>query len=157
MSTFLCQVEVSPYSWPISAISDNADSLLYLIPGQFLTGSHLLSIPEPSVLNSTENRLSRWELMQKLNRLLWKRWSIEYFQRLQNRYQWQNRELNVNKDDIVLIRDDNNPSCEWNLGRVISCHPGQDNLVRAVTVKIAEGVYKKPIVKLCLLPINKET
>ena len=79
MLTFLCQVEASLNSRPISAISDNADSLSNLKPGHFLTGSHLLSIPEPSVLNVNENRLSRWELVQGLNELLWKRWSIEYF------------------------------------------------------------------------------
>lgn len=84
MSTLLCQVEASLNSRQISAISDNVDSFSYLNPGHFLTGYYFLSTSEPTFLNLTKNLLSRWELVQRLGEHFWKRWSLEYFQGLQN-------------------------------------------------------------------------
>ena len=35
--------------------------------------------------------------------------------------------------------------------RIVSTHPGQDGMVRAVTVRTQYGEYKRPITKLCFL------
>ena len=43
-----------------------------------------------------------------------------------------------------------NPT-NWPLARVIQTHPGRDNLVRVVTVKTANGVYKRPVNKMAIL------
>ena len=39
------------------------------------------------------------------------------------------------------------------VGRIVSTHPGQDGMVRAVTctVRTQYGEYKRPITKLCFL------
>ena len=37
------------------------------------------------------------------------------------------------------------------LGRIVFTHPGQDGMVRAVTVRTQYGEYKRPITKLCFL------
>ena len=42
------------------------------------------------------------------------------------------------------------------LGRIQELHPGSDGLVRAATVKTQSGVYKRPIVKLSVLPFENE-
>lgn len=56
----------------------------------------------------------------------------------------------------MLLRDDNIPPYQWKLGRVVELHPGQDNLVRVVSVKTANNVTKRTITKLCKLPVHNE-
>lgn len=55
---------------------------------------------------------------------------------------------------MVLIKDTNFHSHDWPLARVIATHPGTDGQVRVVTLKTATGELKRPIAKLCLLPIE---
>ena len=50
------------------------------------------------------------------------------------------------------MKDDRLAPLHWKLGRVIQTHPGSDNHVRVVTVKTSDGEYKRPVVKLSLLP-----
>lgn len=40
------------------------------------------------------------------------------------------------------------------MGRVIELHPGQDGLVRVVSLKTKNGIIKRPVVKLSILPIS---
>jgi hypothetical protein len=55
---------------------------------------------------------------------------------------------------MVLVREENLAPNKWRIGRVLLIHPGNDDETRAVTVKTADGEIKRPIVKLCLLPID---
>ena len=58
---------------------------------------------------------------------------------------------------LVLLRNALAPPCQWELGRIIACHPGDDGLTRVVTVKTARSQYKRPIAKLCFLPVDINT
>ncbi|CAK1580256.1 unnamed protein product [Parnassius mnemosyne] len=58
--------------------------------------------------------------------------------------------------DVVLVKEDGLPPCRWLYGRVIETHPGKDNLVRVITLKTKNGTFKRPISKVCLLPIATE-
>ncbi|GIX96405.1 DUF1758 domain-containing protein [Caerostris darwini] len=51
------------------------------------------------------------------------------------------------------IIDDNLPPTKWKMGRIIQLHAGLDNIVRVVTIKTADGTFKRNITKLCMLPI----
>ena len=53
----------------------------------------------------------------------------------------------------MLVAEPNQPRGMWPLGRIVSTHPGQDGMVRAVTctVRTQYGEYKRPITKLCFL------
>ncbi|KAH9634958.1 hypothetical protein HF086_016519 [Spodoptera exigua] len=59
--------------------------------------------------------------------------------------------------DIVLVRDNNLPPGKWAMGRVLKLHPGADGYVRVTTLKTQNGVIKRPIVKLSILPINTDS
>jgi hypothetical protein len=58
--------------------------------------------------------------------------------------------------DMVLIKNELQPPQMWKLGRVISLSPGSDGIVRVVTLRTSDGELKRPIVKLCLLPVNNQ-
>lgn len=82
MTTLLCRIEACLNSRPLSAISDCYDDYQPLTPSHFLTGSALTALPEPSILNLSENRLSRWQLLQHVAENLWKSWKNDYLHTL---------------------------------------------------------------------------
>ncbi|XP_051162143.1 uncharacterized protein LOC127282103 [Leptopilina boulardi] len=86
MSTLLCQVEACVNSRPLGPLSNDANDLNYLTPGHFLIGRPLISVPEHTVLNLNESRLSRWQKVQCITEQFWKRLSVEYQHTLQQRY-----------------------------------------------------------------------
>ena len=60
-----------------------------------------------------------------------------------NRKKWrqvQKEQIHIN--DLVLIKEDNVKRGQWPLGRVVEVHPGEDGVVRVVTVKTSKGTYK---------------
>jgi len=157
LNTLLCRIEACLNSRPIAATSDNLDDYRALTPGHFLIGANLVAVPEPSILDISETRLSRWQLVQRITEVFWRFWKNDYLHTLQQRPKWRvvNRLAKIGQ--IVLLRNPLAPPSHWELGRIIACHPGQDELTRVVTVKTARSEYKRPISKLCFLPIDINT
>lgn len=83
----------------------------------------------------------------------WRKWSREYLHHLQGRQKWNTR---VNSDfkvgALVLLVDDNMPPQQWKRGRIIVVHPGDDGLVRVVTVRTSNAEYKRAVTKVALMP-----
>ncbi|XP_071653083.1 uncharacterized protein [Temnothorax longispinosus] len=73
------------------------------------------------------------------------------------RFKWQRIKPLVKIGQLVLLRNATLPPCKWELGRITECHAGADGLIRVVTVKTATSEYKRPIMKLCILPVDCET
>lgn len=153
LNTLLCKIECCLNSRPIAPLYDDPDNFDALTPGHFLVGSHLKAVPTASLLDVNENRLSRWQTVQKLLENFWKVWSSDYLNSLQQRSKWKVNRANLQLNDLVLIRNPNLPPAKWELGRVVECHPGPDRLTRVVTIKTAKSKYKRPIAQLCKLPV----
>lgn len=156
-STLLCRIEACLNSRPIAPISDTLEDYECLTPGHFLIGSTLTINPEPSLLHLNENRLSRWQLVRHITERFWKLWAHDYVNTLQQRTKWRTVQPSIKKGQLVLLRNNALPPCKWELGRVTQCHCGADGLVRVVTVKTATSEYRRPIVKLCVLPVDIDT
>ncbi|XP_011883920.1 PREDICTED: uncharacterized protein LOC105571060 [Vollenhovia emeryi] len=154
--TLLCRIEACLNSRPIAPLRDDSETLEVLTPGHFLIGSNLTLSPEPSLLQLNENRISRWQRVRQLTEKFWKLWNCDYLNTLQQRSKWKTIQSPVKEGQIVLIRQPNLPPCKWEMGRITQCHAGSDGLTRVVTVKTATTEYKRPIVKICLLPIDIE-
>lgn len=56
--------------------------------------------------------------------------------------------------DMVIVEAPSRPPTEWRLGRVTEVHPGSDDVVRVVSVRTQDGIYKRPVVKLVRLPVE---
>lgn len=154
IATFLCRVEACLNSRPIAAVSENLDDYQPLTPGHFLIGTALIAPPAPSLLEIRENRLSRWQLVQRCSEGFWKSWSSDYLHTLQQRPKWRIVQRLAKVGQIVLLRNSLAPPCQWELGRITACHPGDDGLTRVVTVKTCRSEYKRPLTKLCFLPVD---
>ncbi|CAG7829073.1 unnamed protein product [Allacma fusca] len=155
-ATLLTQVEACLNSRPICPISSSPEDLSALTPGHFTGGGDLTALPEPDYSHEKINRLSRWQLVQRISRQFWDRWSSEYLTRLQSRPKWWSHQPNFQVGDLVLIKDERLPPQQWPLSRITSVFPGNDGKVRVVSVKNASGTYKRPISKLCALPFADE-
>ncbi|GJQ77665.1 hypothetical protein Trydic_g12791 [Trypoxylus dichotomus] len=57
---------------------------------------------------------------------------------------------------LVFIKEDHQPPCKWVIGRISEVHPGVDGIARVFTLKTARGLVRRPIAKICPLPIDHE-
>jgi hypothetical protein len=88
-------------------------------------------------------------------RHFWQRWENEYLSNINNLNEWRYPTRNVAVGDIVILQESGTVPTKWPLGRVVRTHLGQDNLVRVVTLKTAQGTYKRPVSKIAvLLPVD---
>ncbi|XP_029171730.1 uncharacterized protein LOC114941055 [Nylanderia fulva] len=154
MNTLLCKIEACLNSRPLSAVSENLEDYRGLTPGHFLIGAPLAAFPEPSVLDLHENRLSRWQMTQRITEGFWRSWRNDYLLTLQQRPKWRIVQKLARIGQLVLLRNPQAPPSQWELGRIVACHPGADGLTRVVTVRTSRAEYKRPITKICYLPVD---
>jgi hypothetical protein len=154
LSTLVYQIEAVLNSRPLTPESTDPNDLRALTPGHFLIGRALTSIPDPDITHIPVNRLIRYQLIQQLLQQFWHRWSNEYITRLQQRPKWMMPKQPIELGSMVIVKEDNLPPLLWKLGRIIEIHKGSDDKIRTVIVKTSTGEYKRPIVKICVLPIE---
>ncbi|XP_043263515.1 uncharacterized protein LOC122403827 [Colletes gigas] len=130
------------------------NDLLVLTPGHFLIGDSLTCVRERDFRDTSTNRLSSWQQIQKVKQHFWTRWHREYLNELTTRSKWTSSSPTIKKGTIVLLREDNVSSMQWPLGRVVKVHPGADGIVRVATVKTATTVLERNVRKLVPLPMQ---
>ena len=152
-TTVLTQIEACMNSRPLTPVnSPDDDGIAALTPGHFLIGKPLTSLPDPQLSYRSVSLLRRWHLCQNLVRHFWERWHNKYLCTL-NKYKWRFPSRNVAVGDVVILQESGTIPARWPLARVAATHPGQDNVVRVVTVKTSQGTYRRPVTKIaCLDP-----
>lgn len=151
--TLLTQVEACVNSRPLTVISSSSDETP-LTPGHFLIGEPPVLVIEDNLEDVAMNRLNRWQTIQRMTQHLWKRWQNEYLTTLQHRYKWCVQQPDVELGAVVLVKDERLPPGKWLLGRVIQKHPGSDGITRVVTLQYKNNTFKRPVAKLCPLPLE---
>nr|XP_042912917.1 uncharacterized protein LOC110282134 [Parasteatoda tepidariorum] len=154
--TILNQIEGILNSRPLYPLSCDPEDFEALTPGHFLVGRPLTAIAEPSFTEVPENRLKVWQRLSKIVQQIWKLWSNNYLSTLQNRTKWYFEKNNVKINDMVILKEDNLAVCNWPLGRVLEVYSGKDKKIRVVLVKTKNGIFKRPITKLCILPFSND-
>lgn len=154
LTTVLTQIEAVLNSRPLCPLSDDANDYTALTPGHFLIGEALTTIPEPNLLSEPISRLSRWQLLRQKVDHFWSRWSTECLQRYQAISKWHHPSTNIKEGSMVLVSDERYPPAKWPLARITQLHPGPDGLTRVVTLRTHNSTFKRPIAKLCVLPID---
>lgn len=155
--TVLCQIESCLNSRPLYPLSSDPNDTLPLTPAHFLIGEPLTTIPDNNWLDTPISHLSRFQKCQHIIQQFWDKWAKEYISHLQLRTKWkENCHTLLKPGVLVLSREDGLPPLKWRIGRVLQIHPGADNIVRAVTIKTSTGTYKRPVVKLCVLPQQQQ-
>lgn len=155
LHTLLCQIEAILNSRPLTPLSDDPDDMQALTPGHFLANRPLV-LPPPFRYVNEGNLVGKklWNERQKMTKHFWERWQNEYLATLQERKKWRREKENVKIGQLVVIKDENLPPTQWKLGRIAELLPGKDGCVRNVMIKTAKGAFKRPIQKLCILPVD---
>ncbi|XP_045462033.1 uncharacterized protein LOC123672092 [Harmonia axyridis] len=156
-STVLAQIESVLNSRPISPLSSSPNDFNPLTPGHFLIGRAITAIPEQDFLQIPENRLKRFQHLQRIIQHYWKRWNNEYITHLQDRVKWHKRSKELLQiGSLVVIKEENNPVNSWKIGRITALHPGNDGVVRVVSLKCSGNgaEFKRPVSKICVLPVE---
>jgi hypothetical protein len=157
LNTLLTMIEACLNSRPLTPVSNDPADFSALTPGHFLIGDALTSPAEPDLAEIPCNRLNRYQLLMKLRQHFWSRWSKEYLHQLQQRTKWTSTIDHPQENTLVVLREDNVPPLQWPLGRIHAVHPGPDGVIRVVSVKSARGVFKRPINKVCVVPMPECT
>ena len=156
LTTLLCQVEACLNSRPLYPLSSDPLDDQALTPGHLLIGESPICVPEPSTAQSVDGTplLTRHRLISNMRDHFWNRWSREYLNHLQQLGKWRTRSANLRPGTLVLLKDELLPPARWSLGRIVSTHPGDDGLVRVVTVRTATSELRRPVTKICPLPVE---
>lgn len=78
----LMEIESILNSRPLTSLSSDPNDLSALTPAHFLVEDTLLLPAEHSYQIIADNKLSRWQHVQKLRQHFWERWREEYLQEL---------------------------------------------------------------------------
>lgn len=154
MNTLIIQIEGIINSRPITRISNEPNDPEPLTTAHFLTGGPIVSVSEPTLLETPQNRLSNWERVTHLVQGFWKRYSTEYLHTLQQRQKWKFNLPNIQLNDIVLLSNNDLPPSKWLMGIIVKTYPGLDNKIRVVDVET--GIFKRAVTKLAKLPLSNE-
>lgn len=153
LATLLSQIEACLNSRPLTQITSDPNDFTALTPGHFLTGNALLAAPDTSSEPTHIDLLSRWQLVQRMYQNITGRWKTEYLSRLQQRPKWTKTTQNLQVGDLVLIKESTTQPTFWPLARIVKVHPGDDGLVRVVTVRTQKSEFKRCVTKLSPLPL----
>jgi hypothetical protein len=156
LNTLVIEIEAILNSRPITPISSNPDDPPVLTPGHCLIGDALTSLHERDFRDIPPHRLSSWQRINQLKHFC-SRWYREYITELTRRNKWSKGTHSNREDTIVLIREDNIPSMQWPLGRLIKINPGADGIIRTITIKTATNTLDRGVKRLVLLPCQPVT
>ncbi|XP_018366326.1 PREDICTED: uncharacterized protein LOC108763318 [Trachymyrmex cornetzi] len=109
LNTFTTEVESILNSRPINTLSSDPNDMMVLTPSHYLIGKSLMTLPEGNCFTVPANRLSTWQHITKVRQDFWKRWNIEYLNKLQKRVKWIKDGPKINEGSVVLINDKNLP------------------------------------------------
>ncbi|GFY07971.1 DUF5641 domain-containing protein [Trichonephila clavipes] len=107
-------------------LSDNMNEYEVLTTGHFIIGRPIGAIPEPVILDISDNRLSRWKYTTKCVQTIWKRWKNDYLKHLQQRNKWQFERNNVAVGCLVLLKENDLIVCKWAMARILEVIYGND-------------------------------
>ena len=170
--TLLAEVEAVINTRPLTYIHSDLDSTGQdiLSPAHFLIGSRHMAIPVcplvfdstaadddyfPGPLDSAAQLTEQWKHQEHRLNQFWNTWQTEYLHILRDRateHRQQYRKLDDIPviDDVVVIKDENQPRGFWKLGRIVDVVVSStDNAVRSAKVLTPSGrVLNRPLCHL---------
>ena len=156
LTTFMAEACAIVNSRPLSTVPSDTDDPQAITPLMLLTlKPQQLPPPPGNFIKEDLYGRKRWRRVQYLADQFWLRWKREYVQSLQPRRKWPSVQPDLDKGDVVLLRDKELPRCQWPLARVTEVHPSQDGRVRKADVIVCRGgsrhTYLRPISELILI------
>ena len=106
----------------------------YLCPNDLILGRNNVRVPH-EVFDESNKVLRRYQFINQIVDLFWKKWQRDFFPTLIVRQKWHVIQRNVRVGDIVIVQDKNAFKGVWKLAQVSKVYHGSDKLVRNVTLR----------------------
>lgn len=156
-NTLIIEIEAILNSRPLTPISSDSNDLPVLTPGHFLIGDVLTSIRDRDFRATPSSRLTSWQRINQLKQHFWSRWYRKYLTELISRNKWNKGGYKIREGTIVILREDNVPTIQWPLGRVIKVQPGADGIIRTATIQTATSILDRGVKRLVQLPCQPDS
>lgn len=102
-------------------------------------------------MDDLDMELGVWlEKFRTMIKSFWSQWYKTYFNELQRRNKWQEREPNLTSDDIVLIKEDNALVLSWPMGRIVQIYPDKEGIVQNYDIRTSTGILKRNVTRLVM-------
>ncbi len=76
---------------------------------------------------------------------------MDYFTSLRSFTKWHHWSRNAQVGDVVPLKEDGLVPTKGPLARIEYVNPWRDGVVQVVSIRTANGVYKRPVTKVALL------
>ena len=124
-------------SRPFGAVTDEHVSLT---PNVLLTMKSQVTHPIPGTFEDAYiYSRKRWQAVQQLANVFWKRWKSEYLNILQARQKWFFKIPGVSVGDVVQVLGEQGLRNDWSLGRITKLIMSHDGEVRSVELMLGSG------------------
>ena len=146
---------------PLSVTSLNNHEEVPLTPNMILTGKSEPTPPPPGEFSSDSLYCkARWKKVQSLAEEFWRQWKVQYLDNITKRQVWKAPKENLKPNDIVLVRETDQPRNLWKTGIIEQVQYGSDGLVRNSTVRLSTRLLDsrgRPMEKPTILqrPVQK--
>lgn len=152
--TLLAEAELTVNSRPLTYVSSDLEHPVVLTPNHLLLGTAAGDAPctRGHAVDVDSRRM--WRRVNALADLFWRRWLREYLPTLQRREKWNSDVQNVKIGDVVVVVDNCKPRNQWTKGVIKSVFPGADSVIRVVDIRTNNGVLRRPVVKIVVLPTD---
>lgn len=153
----LCEAESIVNSRPLTYMPLEDSNQEVLTPNHFiLMSSRGVKQTEKSPTIESESLRSGWRFCQYLVDQFWQRWIHEYLPTLNRRTKWHNEVKPITEGCLVLIVDEDVRN-RWTRGKVLKVIPGKDGIIRQADIQTANGVLRRPVVKLAVLDVFQDS
>ena len=164
LETITVEIEATLNDRLLTYVSSELGDPEPLTPAHLLHGRRITCLPyqeveldeltDPSYREASQTQ-KRAKVQAAILRDFRKRWCNEYLTSLREYHKASgNNEQHIREGDIVIVHDDT-PRTTWKMAVVTRLTVGRDGLVRAATIRTANGHTTRPITKLYPLELNE--
>ena len=149
LTTTMCLVEQTLNTRPLTPVSDDPKDLEALTFNHFLLGRPVIAEPLMPVAVRYVDCRKMCKMAQAYNQMIWNRWSKQYLPKWNLRSKWATDDERVLEvGDLVWLIDESVGRHENKMARVMEVYPGADGVIRSTSINTADGVLRRPPVKL---------
>ncbi|XP_074658621.1 uncharacterized protein LOC141911530 [Tubulanus polymorphus] len=161
-STLITEIECTINDRPLVRETSDINDINVLTPSHLVCGRKINSLPhpefdinDPDYSNLSESELqNRYKFLVTLQDKFWDKWHKEYLVNLRESHKSVGDNYqNIKPGMLVLIHDAHVPRLRWKLAIIIKILRGEDDLIRSVELKTANGFTNRPISKLVYLEL----
>lgn len=145
MEDTLLDIQLVVNNRPLTYCEEDIE-LPLLTPNMLIHGKSIY-IPEEEPSMVSKDLRTRVKYLLRCKEALRKRWQSEYARALRERHNLKHpdKQANIERGDIVMIKGDEKNRARWKIGRVTNMIEGRDGIVRVVKVVTGKGEFERPI------------